>query len=283
MNIQQINSLDFVEILSQKVGFIPEKTNNNSIWFKSPFRPDERTASFQISQKYQYDVWFDHGNGLGGKIVDFFIHYLKTDLKGVLEYFNSNSIQIPKNYTRQKFTAKKENSIEILKVKTLYNDKLKSYLLSRKITSKSWKYIFEVEFIVNQKHKIFSIGFKNNSASFELRNSFYKGSSGKDISTISNNSKVIKVFEGFIDFLSFIELTNDEKQYDYLIMNSVSLTNKSIEFLNTNQYQEIHLYLDNDNAGNLCTTELLKHFSNALDVRNQYQFYKDLNDFLIHN
>ena len=94
-----------------------------------------------------------------------------------------------------------------------------------------------------------------------MRNSFYKGSTGKDITTILNNSKIIKVFEGFIDFLSFIELTNDEKQYDYLIMNSVSLTNKSIEFLNTNQYQEIHLYLDNDNAGNLCTTELLKHFS----------------------
>ena len=91
------------------------------------------------------------------------------------------------------------------------------------------------------------------------------------------------MFEGFIDFLSFIELTNDEKQYDYLIMNSTSLTNKTIEYLSTNQFQEIHLYLDNDKAGNLCTEELLNHFSNALDARKKYHFYKDFNDFLIHN
>lgn len=283
MNIQQINSLDFVEILSQKMGLKPEKMNSKSIWFKSPFRPDERTASFHISQIYEYDVWFDHGNGLGGKIVDFFIHYLNTDLKGVLKYFNSTIIQAPKNYSPQKFTVKRKNSIEILKVKTLYNYKLKSYLHSRKITSKSWKYIFEIEFLINQTHKIYSIGFKNNSNSFELRNSFFKGSSGKDITTITYNSKIIKVFEGFIDFLSFIELTDDEKQYDYLIMNSTSLTNKTIEYLRANQFQDIHLYLDNDKAGNLCTEEILNHFSNALDARKKYQFYKDFNDFLIHN
>ena len=135
---------------------------------------------------------------------------------------------------------------------------------------------------------LYAIGFENLSGGWELRNSFYKGSLlKKDISVFKLNNesqnqnetgKRIAVFEGFMDTLSFVEL----KPFfngDVLVMNSISLLHKTKEYLKN--YSEIHLFLDNDKAGEICKNEILKSFPEAKDCSEIYLPHKDLNDYLL--
>ena len=46
-------------------------------------------------------------------------------------------------------------------------------------------------------------------------------------------------------------------------------------------YSEIHLFLDNDQAGKVCKNEILKTFPKANDCSEIYSEHKDLNEFLI--
>ena len=75
----------------------------------------------------------------------------------------------------------------------------------------------------------FGIGFKNDSDGFEIRNSYSKICLGKkDMTTIENDSNSLRIFEGFVDFLSFKNVENylEKEPADYLILNSVSMINK---------------------------------------------------------
>src|SRR5687768_15516479 len=49
------------------LGFEPAKTRGYDLWYHSPFR-EERTPSFKVNTKL--NVWYDHGTGEGGTILD---------------------------------------------------------------------------------------------------------------------------------------------------------------------------------------------------------------------
>ena len=128
----------------------------------------------------------------------------------------------------------------------------------------------------------FGIGFKNDSGGYEIRNKFAKICLGKkDISTIKNGSKSVKIFEGFFDFLSFknIEKYLEKEPSDYIILNSVSMIYKAQKSLE--DYKNIELYFDNDEAGNRAVEILKNELNNAEDGRVFYQNFKDLNEYLI--
>ena len=84
--------------------------------------------------------------------------------------------------------------------------------------------------------------------------------------------------QGFIDALSFVEM----KPFfngDLLVMNSVSLLSKAKEYLQN--YSEIHLFLDNDKAGEFCKNEILKSFPEAKNHSEIYALHKDLNEYFV--
>ena len=118
MNLNDINKLDLEQILVNNYLLKSIKKSEKSIWVISPFRPNELTPSFHISKIYKYDIWFDHGNGLGGKIVDFYLHYLKTDLKGVLKYFNNNSFSFQQQKVSNDILPPK-NNYNVLELKKI--------------------------------------------------------------------------------------------------------------------------------------------------------------------
>ena len=62
------------------------------------------------------------------------------------------------------------------------------------------------------------------------------------------------------------------------MMNSVSLLNRTNEY--SKHYSEIHLFLDNDKAGETCKNSILKSFPEAKNHSEIYALHKDLNDYL---
>ena len=144
------------------------------------------------------------------------------------------------------------------------------------------EFLKEVHYRMNDKN-YFGIGFKNDSGGYEIRNKYSKICLGKkDFSTIKNGSDSLRIFEGYFDFLSFksIEKSLESKSSDYLILNSVSMIShikKSLE-----NYENIELYFDNDDAGNRAAEMIKNENKNAEDCRILYSDFKDLNDWLIH-
>lgn len=174
MNLNEINSHDFVKLLTNQFSITPNINSDNSIWLISPFRQHEKTPSFHISKNYKYDIWFDHGNGLGGKIVDFYLHYLQTDLRGVLKFFNENSFSFRQLNHLNSLKQYYRPEYEIVELKDIVSFPLIQYLEGRNLPlTVVNRYCREIHYILNQK-KYYAIAFPNMENGFELRNKYVK-------------------------------------------------------------------------------------------------------------
>ena len=282
MNCRQFNTIPLEEVL-QILGHPPTKQTEKEAWFLNPFA-NENHASFKLDKRN--NIWFLHSEGIGGNNTDFMIKYLNASVKEVLEWAeNQNFFSFQPQNSIQKQNSLKQN-YQITEIKELQNANLKDYLHQRGLSTKVHPLVKEIHFRIDQKN-LYAIGFENLSGGWELRNPFYKGSLlKKDISIIKLNNesqnqnetgKRIVVFEGFIDALSFVEM----KPFfngNLLVMNSISLLNRTKEYLKN--YSEIHLFLDNDNTGEICKNEILKSFPKAKNHSEIYALHKDLNDYL---
>lgn len=86
------------------------------------------------------------------------------------------------------------------------------------------------------------------------------------------------VFEGFIDFLSYLSLKqNALPEIDSVILNSLANLPKSIPFLQT--HQTIHAFLDNDEARKRAVQSLSPVCKEVIDQSVFYRNHKDLNDY----
>lgn len=281
MNCKQFNSIKLEEVLVS-LGHHPTKQNEKEAWYLNPFSK-ENQASFKLDKRN--NVWYLHSEGIGGNNIDFMMKYQNASVKEVLEWAekqNFSSFQ-PQDVIHSKNS---KPSYQITEIKQLQNENLKDYLHQRGLSTKVYPLIKEVHFTLGEK-KLYAIGFENFSGGWELRNSFYKGSVlKKDISIVNFNNesqgqnetgKRIAVFEGFMDALSFVEMKPFYRG-DLLVMNSISLLNRTKEYLQN--YSEIHLFLDNDKAGENCKNEILKSFPEAKNHSEIYALHKDLNDYL---
>ena len=79
MNCAEANKVDLVDYL-YSLGFTPTKISGNDYWYLSPLR-NERTASFKINRNK--NVWYDHGTGNGGTLVDFATQYFTSDIQSI--------------------------------------------------------------------------------------------------------------------------------------------------------------------------------------------------------
>lgn len=279
MNTTQAREI-LIEKVLQNLGCEPTKSNENESWYLSPFRI-EKTASFKLNRKI--NRWFDHGEQKGGNVIDLVIEKFGFNVNEALSYlkkfdtFFSFQKQICETVTKE---LKSTNQVErIIPVKHVA---LVQYLKSRQIhSSKNIKQLNEIHYSINEKN-YFALGFQNKSQGWEIRSKYVKICLGKkDISLIHNGSKTLRVYEGFFDYLSFIQIRGNLKMEDsdYLILNSVALVVKNISVLS--DYDFIELYLDNDTTGDKYTSLVMGKFKNAKDCRVLFDGFKDLNECLL--
>ena len=278
MNCKQFNSISLEEVLVS-LGHLPTKQNEKEAWFLNPFST-ENHASFKLDKRN--NVWYLHSEGIGGNNIDFMKKYLNSSVKEVLGWAEKQNFS---SFQQQNVihSINSKPNYQITEIKELKNENLKDYLHQRGLSTKVYPLVKEIHFRIGEKN-LYAIGFENFSGGWELRNQFYKGSLlKKDISVVNLNNNLKKnknvvVFEGFIDALSFVEM----KPFfngDLLVMNSVSLLNRTNEFLKN--YSEIHLFLDNDKAGENCKTSILKSFPEAKNHSEIYALHKDLNEYFV--
>ena len=285
ISCREAKEKDLVDYLATQ-GHHPQKIQGNDYWFLSPLH-EEKTPSFKVNKKF--NVWYDHGIGKGGNLVDFGILYHRCSISDFLQKLNGNSSfhqqqsPLPES-PLQKEPANDRSRIKILSETAIESAELVHYLESRKIPiDLAGKFCRQVEFELYGK-KITALGFPNRSGGFELRNATFKGSSSpKDISFIDNRTEQIAVFEGFFNFLSFHAINQNlhAPLTNCLVLNSLAFFEKSRSLME--KYKQVHLVLDNDAAGKRCTAKALQWSDRYIDRSDFYGHHKDLNDWLRDN
>lgn len=277
MNLHQLKKIVRIS------DYLGTEEKEKDFFIQSPFRA-EKTPSFKINPVL--NTWYDFGLGKGGTILDLIMQLENKDTKEAVKKLrelagdttssNNSFFSFPQHNLN---TTQKIIDYEI---KPLNNQALINYLKSRKIDYRaSQDYLQEIYYSIKGKN-YFGLAFKNNSEGYEIRNKYFKGAVGtKDITTIAREKKKneVVVFEGFMDFLSYLTIKPNTTGKDFIILNSVALVDKSIEVIK--KYNDISLALDNDKAGDIATKKIIEHIPTAKDVRGYYKNYKDLNEYII--
>jgi len=81
MNCAEANQIDMVDYLSF-IGHLPQKICGNDYWYLSPLR-SEKHASFKVERNK--NVWYDHGIGKGGSLIDFLMEMHQYDVREALQ------------------------------------------------------------------------------------------------------------------------------------------------------------------------------------------------------
>ena len=283
MNIKKIKQIKLQDFLAS-MGCKPVKQYGVNLMYLSPLRT-EKHASFKVNT--EINQWYDFGIGKGGNIIDLAKQlYKSSDLSYLIHQIERNApSNVPASLPIAQPTLQK-NSFEHLQVLSLIHPALIKYLEERCIDVETARAVCkELHFDTRGKH-YFGIGFPNIAGGYEIRNPFFKGCiAPKDISHFyaEEPKKVCLIFEGFMDFLSFMTLRRKEndglKRQDYLVLNSVSNIQKALECLS--QYDSVQCFLDNDNAGRNAYLQLSKELENSVvDASTLYNGYKDLNEYL---
>ena len=286
MNIEDVKQIPIADYL-HSLGYSPVKQQGNGLWYKSPLR-EEHEPSFKVNT--DRNLWYDFGAGKGGNIIALAkelycsdsLPYLLNRIAEQTPHVRPVSFSFPQRRT--------EPSFQHLEVRDLTHPALLRYLQGRGINVELAKRECKELHFTNNGRPFFAIGFPNMAGGYEVRNSFFKGCiAPKDITHIWQQGEPREkclVFEGFMDYLSFLTLRMkncltmpDLDRQDYVILNSTVNVPKAIDVLYP--YERIHCMLDNDKAGYVATRAIeLEYSYRVRDFSDNYRGYSDLNDYL---
>ena len=274
MNCKQANTQISIRNVLESFSLFPSKGNSKTAFYFA-FDREEKTPSLLVN--FIKNIAFDFGTGKKYDIVSFVQGIKLCSVSEALEYLSQFDFSFNEQICN---ITKDESRYEILSISEVKHNALIQYLKERRIEN-NIHLLKEIHYKISDK-KYFGIGFKNDTNGYEIRNKYSKICIGrKDITTIKNNSSCLRIFEGFMDYLSFkqMEKTLKKALSDYVILNSVTMIFKIEKIIDS--YEKIELYFDNDEAGNRATNEIKQLNPYVEDNRILYQNYKDLNDFIM--
>jgi len=287
----EANAISIKQYLSEN-GIQPAKDRGYYGMYHSPFREDNN-ASLKVD--YNQNVWHDFGTGEGGGLIDLVMrmedcsfHEAITTLErkyscadvGIYQSANTPSSNFSFHRKNPDWDLKlPESAITLQNVQPISNSALIEYLHERRISIDIARiHCSEVHYSVNDK-PYYAVGFQNDKGGYELRSKYFKGCTSKDITSVKRNKNHCALFEGFMDYLSFLTIQKQQNaQVDVIVINS--LTNLPKVKSNLTAYKGIWTFFDNDVAGKKAVQELQSTCNNVIDQSILYSKYKDLNECL---
>ena len=294
MNILQIKQIAIVDFLLA-IGIRPAKETAVSAWYHAPYREDEN-PSFKVNKNR--NIWYDFATAKSGDLIDLAVLVYRTqNISKVLKMIEQAAPAVPLRVRtfmpHQKSSAPEgvqpqTTAFQNLRLQTLAAMPLLSYLSKRGIDLDIARQECREAHYTCHGKSYYAIAFPNGAGGYEIRNPYYKGCiSPKAVSLISQGqTDSICLFEGFMDYLSFLTLRKRERLSvpcygaDLLVLNSVNNLPKALPRLKT--YKHIYCYLDNDDAGRR-VVDMLRELKGDVvqDMMEAYPLYKDLNDILV--
>lgn len=276
MNCEQANKISIKKVLNS-FSLFPSKESSIKAFYYAIDRK-ENTPSLHVD--FRRNTAYDYGTGKIYDVVSIVQTINQCSVSEALHYLSQCNHSFPtKESIAYKKEKKSERSYSSPEVKAISHPDLIRYLKSRKLKNYI-KHLKEIHYTIAGR-PYYGIAFKNDSKGYEVRNKYRGLCLGKkDVTTVRNNCKVVRIFEGFLDYLSFLSISEllESKPSDYIILNSVAMADRIESSIK--EYKKIELYLDNDTAGNNATEKIKSQHFNVSDNRLLYSNHKDLNDFI---
>ena len=292
-DLSRIKRYPIVEYLERK-GVEPVRKTAAYALYCSPLRA-ETHPSFKVDT--EKNLWIDYGEGRGGSIIDLCMRMEGCTLSEAIRLLGQNA---PVNGTYSSRNGFASNNTQPAMAA---NEARRLIEISDTLPPHLQEYLARERCIDMEKAKPFlkcisyevrgrcyqAIGFANQSGGYELRdNSSFKGTiAPKDITLIFTDKQTehaidkplpVCVFEGFMDFLSFLSM-KEEIASHCLVMNSVSNVARTALYLNDHNLTHIRAFLDNDDAGRRTVQEFVRAGFKVEDMSVYYRNFKDLNEF----
>ena len=291
MDKQNYNASDIKEQVSladllSSLGYKPEKRSGKELLYISMLRVTDTNPSFSVNQ--ELNVWYDHGSGKGGNIIDFAMVYWRLTfieaMKKRAAVSGGNFSAIGPGEKKLRRHARKLPHYCIEEIKPLgSNPAITDYVLSRGVWQAAKSHLKEVYYYVEDEQKVrkpfFSAGWQNELCSWEVRNPYFKGCLGhKAISFIGRDCNQVAVFEGYFNYLSWLTV-NPLAGDSILVLNSASLLASAIS--KAKDFSEISLFFDRDVTGENISAAFLQALPRAIDQSGQYLNFNDYNEMLV--
>ena len=310
MTIDEIKSVSILQWMREN-NYGDGLRKGRNYFFCSPLR-SERTPSFAVNPAQ--NLWCDFGsaNKNGGNLINLVeqlnptwsehqvLAYLEQQIKDLnLDFTEDYNARIKEEEEKQKWKEGKQaereeqlnNDTVVDMVIPLSHPYLRDYIIQRRINFNiAQRYCKEVHYSLYGK-RYYAIAFMNVANGMETRNKLYKRCIGKKtISAIypkGTPQKQCCIFEGFFDLLTYVTIETSMPDTgicigapcDFFVLNGVGEVRQLLPYLK--DYDSIHCYLDNDDAGKTATKTIMKSFPDkAVDESYRYKGYNDLNDFL---
>jgi len=283
LNAKELKEQGSIVDLLTRLGFQPVKKTAKEHVYRSMLRDSDTKPSFSVND--ELGVWYDHGTGKGGNIIDFGLAYWKQlSFHEVIEKIQevcTISAGIEKRVRTRKPVKIPHYVIEDIKdIGT--HPAITNYLKNRGVFAVAGSGLYEVYYYVKdlegRQKCFFAAGWENESGGWEVRNKYFKGCLGtKAISFVPGHEKQLCVFEGYINYLSW-KCENPEAGQSILVLNSLALLKAGIA--KAKEFSSIDVYFDRDAPGHTATKEFIKSLPYATDRSESYLSYNDYNDKL---
>jgi hypothetical protein len=302
-----------VEILG---GIYSHTDGHGDLWYFSPFRANEETASFKINVKL--NKWKDFGHSQtvthphlrknsGGDILDLWCDFKFKDrrdaIKEALQAMKDLGLlaanheeQLKQRQQREQSAAKKKDpAFKILKISERITYRgLKEELQRRRISLELANLYLKQGYILNTvtQKQYCAFLFPNDKGGYEVsipntkRGECFKTSIGGKGSTYikpSKESYTAEVYEGFWDALSWLEFKEIKQPVHHIwCLNSNSFANEVVEkIIKCEQKIDcVLLFLDNDLSGRNTTYAMASALEESNKVvggmEGNYEGYKDM-------
>ncbi len=281
MNAAQAKAIPLESFLD-RLGHQPVRERGDESWYRSPLREEEE-ASFRVSQRY--NNWVDWGSGERGDIIKLAERLFGVDTSGALrEIARVMGEPLVFRATRAQpiETSIAAERIELGPLRFA----LRRYLEKRGLDlDLAAEHLQEVTYTIRGR-AYFALAFANDQGGYETRNPLFKGTIGhKAISTrrVREGEGGVAVFEGFMDYLSAIQLNALPDEVSHaIVLNSVALAEQGLEKIAELAPAAVYLFLDNDDAGDRLTGIMTQRLTCPLiDYSVLYDRHNDLNEMLM--
>ena len=216
MQIKQISIVDFL----LAIGIRPTKETTASAWYHAPYREDE-DPSFKVNKNR--NIWYDFATANSGDIIDLAVLVYRTqNISKVLKMIEQATPAVPlkaRTFMPHPSSSSSEgirpqvSAFQNLRIQALASMPLLSYLSKRGIDLDIAKEECREAHYTCHGKNYYAIAFPNEAGGYEIRNPYYKGCiAPKAVSLISQGqTDSICLFEGFMDYLSFLTLHKQER------------------------------------------------------------------------
>ncbi|GAP81632.1 toprim domain-containing protein [Porphyromonas gingivalis] len=286
-NLRRIKSISIADYLNTR-GIQPIKQYGSYALYNAPYREDHN-ASLKVD--FAHNLWYDFGLCKGGSIIDLVMLLQGCSTHEAMSHLAERKATLldSSSFHREVLSAPRKeepqmNKRRILSISKELPPHLQYYVQEiRKIDlAVASPYLRHIRYEVRGR-EFSAIGFANRAGGFELRDDKnFKGTiAPKDISLIAEETKNAPycIFEGFMDFLSYLTMKGEKAKTPSIILNSVNNVYRAIAYLREHHITSLRTFLDNDEAGRQALQSLQSTGIYVEDMSQYYRGHKDLNEY----